>query len=187
MKFGSIAASRGRNFARAYCGLNLRATEGLENDGEDEGQGNDTADGSHEHDRPGLALHSFGEASKANSTAAIEVDEGKEDDRRCVDSRGGAIARPDVTHPESGWVNQRPPRAEDRVLENAASGNFGEHNDVDFPLQNRMLVKYFRVLTKLRATKLVEKMDQEKLMHQNPKAHPRETSVIMKLGKLEDQ
>ena len=66
MKFGSIAASRGRNVARAYCGLNLRARRSLDDDGEDKGQENDAADEGHAPTRLELSLQSFGEACKDN-------------------------------------------------------------------------------------------------------------------------
>ena len=51
----------------------------------------------------------------------VGTEEDENEENRGVDSRAGAIARLDVTHPESGWVNQRPPRAEDRVVDTAAS------------------------------------------------------------------
>ena len=37
----------------------------------------------------------------------------------CVDSQGGD-ARPDAIHPESGWVIQRPPCADEHALESVA-------------------------------------------------------------------
>ena len=128
MKYGAIAVSPGRNFARAYCGLNLRTARLLGNFGGEEDQRNDAADGTLVPDQPG---------------AEAVVVEGGEDEKRGVDSRGGAIARPDVTHPESGWVNQRPPRAEDRVLENAASGISCETIGVGFPFANSGVDDFF--------------------------------------------
>ena len=45
---------------------------------------------------------------------------GKEDETNtCVDSQGGD-ARPDATHPESGWVSQRPPCADEHALASVA-------------------------------------------------------------------
>ena len=119
MKFGSIAASRGRTFARACCGLNLRARKSLVDDGEDKGQENDAEDEAHEPAQPELSLQSFGEASENMRES------------RGVDSQGGEIARPGVIHSEKEWVNQRPPWAEEHVVVDVAIGGEPSEQKLD--------------------------------------------------------